>query len=97
MLAGLRYSELNLLYADTHRLNALVALRNVRCKSRFAQVGIEYTCGKLYTCVLERVQLEFQASPTHWKLRPQHDRPFAYVIAQQYSSATVVSLRSQSR
>jgi len=48
--------------------------------------------------VYKRVHLEFQATPTHWKLlgrsttAPSHD-----VIAQQYSSATVVSLRSQSR
>jgi len=29
--------------------------------------------------------------------RPQNDRPAAYVIAQQYSSATLVSLLFQSR
>ena len=29
--------------------------------------------------------------------RPQHERPTAYVIAQQYSSATLISLRFHSR
>jgi hypothetical protein len=28
--------------------------------------------------------------------RPQHERPTAYVIAQQYSSATLISLRFHS-
>jgi len=93
MLAGLRYSELNLLCTDTHGLNALVTLRNVRCKSSFAQVGIEYTCGQLYMYVQGSPVGIPNYSNTMETVRPQHDRPFACVIAQQYSSATVVSLR----
>jgi len=64
----------------------------------FAQVRIEYACVGNCIRMYKGVQLEFQAPPTHWEtVRPQHDRPFACVIAQQYSSPTVVSLRFQSR
>ena len=95
--AGLRYSELNLLYTDTHRPNALVTLRNVPCKTSFAQVGIEYTCGQLCTYVQGSQVGIPGSSNTLETVRPQHDRPFACVIAQQYSSATVISLRFLSR
>jgi hypothetical protein len=63
----------------------------------FAQVGIEYTCGQLYTYVQGSPVGIPGSSNTLETVRPQHDRRFACVISQQYSSATVVSLRFQSR
>jgi hypothetical protein len=53
------------------------------------QIRVEYTCGYVYAFI--------QRDPSTLEPdRPQHDRPAASVIAQQYSSATFVSLRSHS-
>ena len=54
------------------------------------QISIVYTCGQVYACI--------QRGPSTLEPdRPQHDRPAASVIAQQYSSATFVSLCYHSR
>ena len=59
---------------------SVVTLRKIRQVSNLAKVEVEYTFGELFTTTLDRD-------------RPQHDRPAAFVIAQQYSSSTFVSLR----
>jgi len=69
--------------------------RKVRRKSNFAQVGTEYTFCEL-GCVYARRPSRKQNCNTLELNRPQRDRPTTCVIAQQYSSATFVSLRFHS-
>ena len=65
-------------------------LRNVRRKYNFLQLGIKCKYGKI--CVHKTQSSWNPHSSTPESNRPRHDGPAACFIAQQYSSATFVSL-----
>jgi hypothetical protein len=68
-----------------------LAFLKFRCKSNFPHVGIKYVYDQIFVYTRK-----FSSNPNCSTLepdRPQHGRPAACVIAQQYSSATSISLR----
>jgi hypothetical protein len=80
------------LHTDTP--HAIITYRNVRCKSNFAQIGLRFTY-----CQNTSMYVESRWKPNSITLeldRPQRDRPTASVIAQQYSSVTIIPLRFHS-
>ena len=70
---------------------AVVTFRKIWLKSNLVQTGIEYTYSQMYV-YMSPVEI-----PTLEPDLSQSDSPAAFVIAQQYSSATFVSLRYYSR
>jgi len=81
---------------DPHRLNAIFTFLKVRRKSKFAQIGIQLLCG--HPCMyIQGSPFEIQ-TPKHWNwICPSVTAPAACVIiAQQYSSATFISINFHS-
>ena len=69
----------------------------VRPRSNLADVGAECAHDEIYMYTHTRQSSLNPKSKTLEPDRPQHDRPAACVIAQQYSSVTLVLLRCHSR
>jgi len=82
-------------YERSNKTQTFPSLHSSYVPKDMVKGGIEYSCGQLY--------MYFQGSPDEIQTpialepdRPQHYHPAACVIAQQYSSATFVSLHFHS-
>ena len=78
---------------DTIRLTQWLRPRRSGARQVFSKVGTDYKYGQLCVYIYKRASCWNPHSNTMEADRPQHDRPTAGVIGQQYSSTTFVSLR----
>lgn len=84
-------SNITKCYPAVNNPLVLVTFREVWRKSNFAQIGIEYENGHMHTYIKgSQVEIHIQ---THLNSKGSSKNAQPHIFAQQYSSATIVSIK----